>query len=203
MLLSLSLSPSYSRTFPSSLFVLTFPTLRRLPLSPALFRIFRFNLSLTPTAPPIPPLCAHGAVTRSIAPSASYEKMVAVRAKVGSRSYVRQKQLAKGKKVFKIDCSIPAADGIFSEDVLGNFEQFFQDSTKLNGRKGKLSDKVRMSMNDNVLTITTTMAYRKKYFKYLTKKFLKKKDLRDWIRILSTGKGTYQLKYFNIQDQEE
>ncbi|KAG5464293.1 hypothetical protein LSCM1_00474 [Leishmania martiniquensis] len=129
--------------------------------------------------------------------------MVAVRAKVGSRSYVRQKQLAKGKKVFKIDCSIPAADGIFSEDVLGNFEQFFQDNTKLNGRKGKLSDKVRMSMNDNVLTITTTMAYRKKYFKYLTKKFLKKKDLRDWIRILSTGKGAYQLKYFNIQDQEE
>ncbi|KAG5464170.1 hypothetical protein LSCM1_00350 [Leishmania martiniquensis] len=136
-------------------------------------------------------------------PHASFGKMVAVRAKVGSRSYVRQKQLAKGKKVFKIDCSIPAADGIFSEDVLGNFEQFFQDNTKLNGRKGKLSDKVRMSMNDNVLTITTTMAYRKKYFKYLTKKFLKKKDLRDWIRILSTGKGAYQLKYFNIQDQDE
>jgi large subunit ribosomal protein L22e len=129
--------------------------------------------------------------------------MVAVRAKVGSRSYIRQKQLAKGKKVFKIDCSIPAADGIFSEDVLSGFEQFFQDNTKLNGRKGKLSEKVRLSMNDNVLTITTTMAYRKKYFKYLTKKFLKKKDLRDWIRILATGKETYKLKYFNIQDQEE
>ncbi|KAH9598278.1 Ribosomal protein L22e [Trypanosoma melophagium] len=129
--------------------------------------------------------------------------MVAVRAKVGSRGFIRQKQLAKGKKVFKIDCSIPANDGIFSEEILSNFEQYFQDNVKLNGRKGKLAEKVRISMRDNVLAITTTMAYRKKYFKYLTKKFLKKKDLRDWIRILAKGKDMYQLKYFNIQDQEE
>ncbi|EAN97983.1 putative 60S ribosomal protein L22 [Trypanosoma cruzi] len=129
--------------------------------------------------------------------------MVAVRAKVGSRGFVRQKQLAKGKKVFKIDCTIPANDGIFSEEILGNFEQYFQENVKLNGRKGKLTEKVRVGLRNNVLTITTTMAYRKKYFKYLTKKFLKKKDLRDWIRILARGKDTYQLKYFNIQDQEE
>ncbi|PWU97819.1 putative 60S ribosomal protein L22 [Trypanosoma cruzi] len=129
--------------------------------------------------------------------------MVAVRAKVGSRGFVRQKQLAKGKKVFKIDCTIPANDGIFSEEILGNFEQYFQENLKLNGRKGKLTEKVRVGLRNNVLTIATTMAYRKKYFKYLTKKFLKKKDLRDWIRILARGKDTYQLKYFNIQDQEE
>ncbi|ORC90379.1 60S ribosomal protein L22 [Trypanosoma theileri] len=129
--------------------------------------------------------------------------MVAVRAKVGSRGFIRQKQLSKGKKVFKIDCSIPANDGIFSEEILSNFEQYFQDNVKLNGRKGKLTEKVRISMRDNTLAITTTMAYRKKYFKYLTKKFLKKKDLRDWIRILAKGKDMYQLKYFNIQDQEE
>lgn len=132
------------------------------------------------------------------------KEMVAVRAKVGSRSFVRQKQLAKGKKVFKIDCSVPAADGIFGEDVLANFEQFFQDNTKLNGSKGKLSEKVKVRMaKNNILSVTTTMAYRKKYFKYLTKKFLKKKDLRDWIRILATSKDTYQLKYYNIQGQDE
>nr|5T5H_V Chain V, 60S ribosomal protein L22 [Trypanosoma cruzi] len=99
-------------------------------------------------------------------------------------------------KVFKIDCTIPANDGIFSEEILGNFEQYFQENVKLNGRKGKLTEKVRVGLRNNVLTITTTMAYRKKYFKYLTKKFLKKKDLRDWIRILARGKDTYQLKYF-------
>lgn len=129
--------------------------------------------------------------------------MVAVRAKVGSRSHIRQKELAKGKKVIKIDCTIPANDEIFSEEVLNNFEQYFQDNTKLHGRKGNLNEKVRISMNKDVLTVSTTMMYRKKYFKYLTKKFLKKKGLRDWIRILSTGKDTYTLKYYNIQDQEE
>lgn len=128
--------------------------------------------------------------------------MVAVRAKVGSRSFVRQKQLPKGRKTFKIDCSIPAQDGIFSEDVVNNFQQYFQDNVKLNGIKGKLNNKVRVYMKENVLTISSAMAYRKKYFKYITKKFLKKKDLRDWVRILSTGKDSYQLKYFNIQDEE-
>ncbi|EPY41609.1 hypothetical protein AGDE_02315 [Angomonas deanei] len=57
-------------------------------------------------------------------------------------------------------------------------------------------------MKDNELSVTTSMAYRKKYFKYITKKFLKKKGLREWIRILATSKDTYKLKYFNIEDQE-
>lgn len=129
--------------------------------------------------------------------------MVAVRAKVGARGFLRTKALAKGKKNFKIDCSIPAADGIFSAEILQAFEQFYQENTKLHGRKGKLTDKVKITLADNILAVSTTMSYRKRYFKYLAKKFLKKKNLRDWIRILAKGKDTYQLKYFNIHDQEE
>ena len=129
--------------------------------------------------------------------------MVAVRAKVGARSSIKMKALAKGKKNVKIDCAIPANDGIFNAEMLAAFEQYFQTNTKLHGRKGKLSDRVKITLAENVLSISTTMAYRKKYFKYLTKKFLKKKNLRDWIRILSRGKDKYQLKYFNIHDQEE
>jgi large subunit ribosomal protein L22e len=149
--------------------------------------------------------------------------MVAVRQKVGSRGFLKTKPLTKGKKVIKIDCSVPAADGIFDEEMLNNFEQHFAQNTKLHGRKGKLGDKVKIDMTENVklhgkkgkladkvkvnfdndtLTISTTMKYKKKYFKYLTKKFLKKKSLRDWLRVLSTGKGAYQLRYFNIQDNE-
>ena len=36
--------------------------------------------------------------------------------------------------------------------------------------------------------------------KYLTKKFLKKNQIRDWLRVIATGKNSYQLRYFNIQD---
>lgn len=34
--------------------------------------------------------------------------------------------------------------------------------------------------------------------KYLTKKYLKKHSLRDWLRVVSTGKETYELRYFQI-----
>lgn len=129
--------------------------------------------------------------------------MVAVRRKVGARGQLRTPALPKGKKVFKIDCALPAADGIMDADLMNAFEQHFNENTKLHGRKGKLGDKVKVSQAENVITVSTTMKYRKKYFKYLTKKFLKKKNLRDWLRILATGKGEYTLRYYNIQDNEE
>jgi large subunit ribosomal protein L22e len=38
----------------------------------------------------------------------------------------------------------------------------------------------------------------------LTKKFLKKSKLRDWLRVVANGKDSYELRYFNInQDEEE
>jgi large subunit ribosomal protein L22e len=33
---------------------------------------------------------------------------------------------------------------------------------------------------------------------YRTKKFLKKMQLRDWLRVVSTSKGVYELKFFNV-----
>lgn len=129
--------------------------------------------------------------------------MVAVRAKVGGRSFQRMAAMPKGKKVFEIDCAVPAADGIFDDETCQGFEQYLQENTKMHGRKGKLADKCKINFHNNVLTVATTMKYRKKYFKYLTKKFLKKKGMRDYLRILADGKKKYVLKYFNIKDTEE
>ncbi len=44
-----------------------------------------------------------------------------------------------------------------------------------------------------------------RYLKYLTKKFLKKNNLRDYIRVVATSKSAYELRYFqiNTQDDEE
>ncbi len=42
------------------------------------------------------------------------------------------------------------------------------------------------------------------YLKYLAKKFLKKSNLRDFIRVISHEKNSYQLRYFKVgQDEEE
>jgi large subunit ribosomal protein L22e len=35
-----------------------------------------------------------------------------------------------------------------------------------------------------------------------TKKFLKKMQLRDWLRVVSTSKGVYELKFFNVVNEE-
>jgi large subunit ribosomal protein L22e len=37
---------------------------------------------------------------------------------------------------------------------------------------------------------------------YRTKKFLKKQQLRDWLRIVSTSRGVYELKFFNVVNDE-
>ena len=36
-----------------------------------------------------------------------------------------------------------------------------------------------------------------------TKKFLKKQQLRDWLRVVSTSKGVYELRFFNVVNDNE
>ena len=45
----------------------------------------------------------------------------------------------------------------------------------------------------------------RRYLKYLTKKFLKKHNVRDWLRVIASNKdrSVYELRYFNIADQED
>lgn len=38
--------------------------------------------------------------------------------------------------------------------------------------------------------------------RFRTKKFLKKMQLRDWLRVVSTSKGVYELKFFNVVNDE-
>lgn len=36
-----------------------------------------------------------------------------------------------------------------------------------------------------------------------SKKFLKKQQLRDWLRVVSTAKGVYELRFFNVQNDAD
>lgn len=48
------------------------------------------------------------------------------------------------------------------------------------------------------------MPFAKRYLKYLTKKYLKSNGLRDWLRVVASSKDTYELRYFQItQDDDE
>lgn len=43
-----------------------------------------------------------------------------------------------------------------------------------------------------------------RYLKYLVKKYLKKNNVRDWLRVIASNKdrNVYELRYFNIAENE-
>ena len=41
-----------------------------------------------------------------------------------------------------------------------------------------------------------------RYLKYLTKKFLKKNLLRDYLRVVAANKGQYDIRYYGVDNGE-
>jgi len=99
-----------------------------------------------------------------------------------------------------INCSSPVSDGILD---IASFEKFLHDRIKINGKTGQLANSVTISRDSNSITIETEIEFSKRYLKYLTKKYLKKQELRDWLRVVASDHTTYELRYFNISEDAE
>ncbi|KAH9985433.1 ribosomal protein L22e [Russula compacta] len=106
------------------------------------------------------------------------------------------------KHKFVIDYDRPANDGIFDE---GGFEKFLHDRIKVDNKAGQLGDKVKITRDgqNHRITVTANIPFSKRYLKYLTKKFLKKNSLRDYIRVVAAGKDVYELRFYNIEGADE
>merc|ERR1711991_827877 len=115
------------------------------------------------------------------------------------RPQQKKKTVVKREK-FIIDCTKPVTDQIMDISAL---EQYFHDKIKVNGKAGQLGTKVAIAKDgDNRVIVTAQAPFSKRYLKYLTKKYLKKQGLREWLRVVSSSKNTYELRYFNIQEDE-
>ncbi|KAG2434308.1 hypothetical protein N781_05595 [Pontibacillus halophilus JSM 076056 = DSM 19796] len=117
-----------------------------------------------------------------------------------------KKPAAKGaakKKalVFTIDCSKPVEDKIMD---ISSFEKFLMDKIKVDGKTGVLGDSIKVAKEKTKVTVTAESQLSKRYLKYLTKKYLKKHNVRDWLRVIASNKdrNVYELRYFNIADNE-
>ncbi|KAL8916629.1 MAG: hypothetical protein Q9208_008388 [Pyrenodesmia sp. 3 TL-2023] len=107
---------------------------------------------------------------------------------------------AKVTKKFIINASQPASDKIF--DVAA-FEKFLHDKIKVDNRVGNLGDTVQISQQgEGKIEVVAHTQFSGRYLKYLTKKFLKKQQLRDWLRVVSTSQGVYELRFFNVVNDE-
>jgi large subunit ribosomal protein L22e len=122
--------------------------------------------------------------------------------------------IANAQRQFVIDCSKPVNDKIYD---LSAFEKFLHDRIKVDGRTGNLADAITISqVGGDKIELVSHGDFSGKYLKYLygpprqwqrrligdrrTKKYLKKQQLRDWLRIVSRSKGSYELRFFNVMN---
>ena len=112
------------------------------------------------------------------------------------------KKGTKGKKStlkYSIDCRLPIEDNVI---VLKDFESFLSQKIKVEGKAGNLGTNITVSMDKESIVVESKIPLSKRYLKYLTKKYLKKQDLKEFLRVISTTKNTYALRYFKIQNEE-
>ena len=54
--------------------------------------------------------------------------------------------------------------------------------------------------------VNANIAFSKRYLKYLTKKFLKKSQLKDFMHVIANSESAYEIRYYKVQntaDQED
>jgi large subunit ribosomal protein L22e len=79
-----------------------------------------------------------------------------------------------------------------------SFEKFLHDKIKVNGKAGELGAKVTISRDKTKIVVAAELPFSKRYLKYLTKKYLKKQQLKDFLHVIATSKGSYELRYYKI-----
>ncbi|XP_017111545.1 60S ribosomal protein L22 [Drosophila elegans] len=119
------------------------------------------------------------------------------------------KNLLRGKKVskkkvwqrFVIDCACVAEDLLLD---VSDLEKYLKTHIKVKNKVNQLGDLVYFERPKNdSLIVHSAVHFSKRYFKYLAKRYLKKHSLRDWVRVVSTGKDTFAMRYFQMQGQDD
>ncbi|GFQ83081.1 60S ribosomal protein L22, partial [Trichonephila clavata] len=82
-------------------------------------------------------------------------------------------------------------------------EKFLHERIKVDGKTNNLSNRVTIERNKSKITVVADCKFCKRYLKYLAKKYLKKHNLRDWLRVVANGKDSYELRYFQINNEED
>ena len=125
---------------------------------------------------------------------------VKVKGKSGKAKAAKGQKKKKQQTKFYIECKNPVEDGIMNA---GEFETFLKERIKVNGKTGNLGDSVAVELQKTKIAVSSNGPFSKRYLKYLTKKYLKKNSLRDWLRVVANTKDTYELRYFQINNEEE
>ena len=95
---------------------------------------------------------------------------------------------------------MPIEDNVI---VLSDFESFLTQRIKVEGKTGNLGNAVTVSKDKDTLVVNASIDFSKRYLKYLTKKYLKKQQMREYLRVVATSKNTYELRYLQVDNEEQ
>ncbi|XP_063696138.1 large ribosomal subunit protein eL22-like [Culicoides brevitarsis] len=127
----------------------------------------------------------------------------AVKAGNAAKNVLRGKAVQKKKKEhlrFGVDCTNIAEDNIMD---VSDFEKYLREHFKVHGKTGNLGRNVTFEKQKFKVYVNSDVHFSKRYLKYLTKRYLKKNSLRDWIRVVSNDKDLYELRYFRIVSNDD
>merc|ERR1711935_903945 len=91
-------------------------------------------------------------------------------------------------------------DKLFTSEEV---KDYFVRNMKVDGKKGNFTDKVELKVENNNLKIISSVKISPRYLGFLSKKFVFSKNLNEWIRVLSDGKGGREFTYFKVEKQGE
>lgn len=89
---------------------------------------------------------------------------------------------------------------------VAQFEKYLQDRIKIGGKTGQLaSSNVVISRDRTKLTVASPaeLKFSKRQLKYLSKRYLKKQQLKDYLRVVAASKNSYEMRYYNITAGDE
>merc|ERR1711928_78126 len=112
----------------------------------------------------------------------------------------KSKKSKSNTRKFTINCAAPVDDGILD---IASFGTYLTEHIKVEGKVGNLGNNVKVDAAKTNLTVNSEIALSKRYLKYLTKRYLKKNNLREWLRVVAEDKASYTLKSFNINNDDE
>ena len=104
----------------------------------------------------------------------------------------------KGKKAnvkYTISLQQPVEDNVI---VLGDFESYLKQKIKVDGKTGNLEKNVTISKDKFSIVVSAKIDLSKRYLKYLTKKYLKKQEMREYLRVVATNKTTYEVRFLQL-----
>ncbi|KAF8819961.1 ribosomal protein RPL22 [Cardiosporidium cionae] len=101
---------------------------------------------------------------------------------------------AKTRSKYIVDLTHVTLDAILDATDL---EKFLRDRIKVEKKTGNLGTNVSISCEKRKIVVAAEIPFSKRYLKYLTRKYLKKQQLRDYLRIIAISPNAYGVYFYD------